>query len=432
MSSTNAASSSPRPVEAMAKSAQAGARAPREKPEGADIFSSMLNLLASTQVPPEAAGPPPTTAGDNAPDGSTSQEDNENPLTALMSLRLPDAADSLLGKKAGAPMAVGELGLPGAAWSAERAATGRQSGSIDITGMTPVESTPLELAPNSQAALPANALRRGAAPAFLARTAVASTSAGATPPWRHGSPATTETRALQQAANQASQVSLVRSTVALNDRFGIAPSVSLAPTERREVPTEAFNLSTSVVAGNRSSDTAPALTGAAAGDASAMGSDSASSDANHFDQAEAQADNPFAEASANEEPPLTHWGTQHLRHASLRVGGEAGEKAIDIQLSMKGQEVQVEFATDSAEARASLRESAGNALGDLLAKSGIQLGSVSVGAQSQQGFRGDEKSAGKNSVKGLTQTAPLPEAGPSRPAQAAPRADGSQPLDVFV
>ena len=115
-------------------------------------------------------------------------------------------------------------------------------------------------------------------------------------------------------------------------------------------------------AASRSADGTAALPGASAGDG-ATGSDGNGSDASAFDQTDGQADNPFADASAAEEPTVTHWGTQHLRHASLRVDGEAGEQAIDIQLSMKGQEVQVAFKTDSAEARASLRENAGRIAG---------------------------------------------------------------------
>ena len=59
------------------------------------------------------------------------------------------------------------------------------------------------------------------------------------------------------------------------------------------------------------------------------------------------------------------WGAQHLRHASVRLG-EPGEQAIDIQLSMAGQEVRVEFRTDDAQTRASLAQDGGAALGELL------------------------------------------------------------------
>ena len=125
---------------------------------------------------------------------------------------------------------------------------------------------------------------------------------------------------------------------------------------------------------------------------------------------------------------MSHWGTQHLRHASLRVG-ESGTDAIDIQLSMKGQEVQVAFQSDNAEARASLRESASDALAELLQRSGIQLGNVSVGSQGQPhggSHASHAPTVRRGEVVGLEGT----PSEMTKPIQ--PRADGSRPLDLFV
>lgn len=435
MSTTTATSTAPKPVETGAKPAQAGARAHDRKPEGGDIFASLLSLLANTQVLPEAATAPSAALSDGTTSDKDAPDGTENPLAALMSWGLPVAADAALGKKTGDQGADNNIGLPGAAWSADRAAantnintiTTAADGKIDISDMTPVEPSPLEIAPKGTVALPANAVRPGTPFVPTARAADAATSSVAGTHWRHASLASTETQAIQQAANQTLPM---RSTVALNERFGVAPGVPLATTDLREAAVEGFSLTTSAGASSRAPEAAAALPGAASGEG-AMGSDSTGSDASAFDQADGQADNPFAEANASEEPTVTHWGTQHLRHASLRVGGEAGEQAIDIQLSMKGQEVQVEFKTDSAEARASLREHAGESLADLLGRSGIQLGGVSVGAHGQQGSRGDDASARQNGVRGVAQTNSAASA-PARPAQAAPRADGSQPLDVFA
>ena len=435
MSSTTATANAPKPVEASAKPAQAGARAQDRKAEGGDIFANLLSLLASTQVLPEAVTtgtPPGAPLADNPTSDQDAPEASDNPLTALMGWGLPGTPNAAPGTTGGTASADNNIGLPGAAWSAQRAATAantdptaKTEGQFDISGMTPVEPTPLEAAPKGAVALPANAVRPGSTYVPTARALDATTSSTASPPWRHASLASTETLALQQAANP----SHVRSTVALNERFGVAPGVPLAATEVRETGAEAFNLPGSGAA-SRTADATSALPGVQAGD-SATGSDNTGSDARAFDQTEGQADNPFADANAAEEPTVTHWGTQHLRHASLRVGGEAGEQAIDIQLSMQGQEVQVEFKTDSAEVRASLREHAGESLGDLLGKSGIQLGGVSVGAHGQQGARGDGASARQNGVRGVDQTSQTPAA-PSRAAHASPRADGSQPLDVFA
>ncbi|MES2841606.1 MAG: flagellar hook-length control protein FliK [Pseudomonadota bacterium] len=425
--STTVTSTAPKPVEANAKPAQAGARAQDRKPESGDIFSSLLSLLTNTQVLPDAAMASSAALGDNATRDKEAQEGPENPLTALMTWGLPVAADGASGTKAGVQGADGNTGRPGAARSTGGADALSAEGKIDITDMTPVEPTPVDIAPKGSVALPANAARPGAPFAPTARAADATHSSAAGTQWRHASMASTETQAIQQAAHPASQV---RSTVALNERFGVAPGVPLTTTELREATTEGFGLPTSGGAGSRAPDAATALPGAASGDG-ATGSDSTGSDTSAFDQTDGQADNRFAEANAGEEPTVTHWGTQHLRHASLRVGGEGGEQAIDIQLSMKGQEVQVEFKTDSAEARASLREHAGESLSDLLGKSGIQLGGVSVGAHGQPGALGEDASGRQNGVRGVAQTSTAAST-PARAAQAAPRADGSQPLDVFA
>ena len=126
---------------------------------------------------------------------------------------------------------------------------------------------------------------------------------------------------------------------------------------------------------------------------------------------------------------MSHWGTQHLRHASLRVG-EGGADAIDIQLSVKGQEVQVAFQTDNAEARATLRESAGESLADLLQRSGIQLGSVSVGSQGQAHSDGSGARPTVRNIKSVGRGGPAAET--AVPAARQPRTDGSRPLDVFA
>ncbi|MFN7121847.1 MAG: flagellar hook-length control protein FliK [Hydrogenophaga sp.] len=424
MSSTTATTTAPKPVESTTKPAQTGARAPKEKKDGEDMFASLLSLLASTQVLPEAATL--GTAATQEPAGDTPTPDGTgNPFAALLGWGLPGSGKDATGR----PTHGEGAGLPAAAGAADRATRTAGDGKIDISDMTPVEPTPLETTPKGQVALPANAVRPGA-PYVPTRAAEGVSTSNATTtaaPWRQTSMASTETVAIQQAANHGATV---RSTVALNERFGLTPGVPLTTSEVRDAATEGFNPATPVGAGNRAADAAPALSGATAGDAP-MGSDHTGSDANAFDQADGKTDNPFADANAAEEPTVTHWGTQHLRHASLRVDGEGGEQAIDIQLSMKGQEVQVEFKTDSAEARASLRENAGESLADLLNKSGIQLGGVSVGSQGQPGSRSEGASNRPNGVRApaSAQEAALPATTASRPAM---RSDGSQPLDVFA
>lgn len=132
------------------------------------------------------------------------------------------------------------------------------------------------------------------------------------------------------------------------------------------------------------------------------------------------------------------WSAQQLRQASLRVN--AGEdSSIDIQLSLKGQEVQVSFRSDDAQTRASLAQD--SALLDAqLQRSGMTLGGVSVGAQTSDG-----QAPGQGSGQPSPQATPGADlrsarrgeaaarvATPLATPQPAPRADGSRPLDLFV
>lgn len=97
------------------------------------------------------------------------------------------------------------------------------------------------------------------------------------------------------------------------------------------------------------------------------------------DEARGPEDLPAADAEAVE---VQHWGTPTLRQASVRVGDDPGQ-SIDIQLALQGDELRLDIRTDDSAAREALREQAQTALGDRLAQGGLQLGSVSVGAQSQ-------------------------------------------------
>ena len=113
--------------------------------------------------------------------------------------------------------------------------------------------------------------------------------------------------------------------------------------------------------------------------------------------------------------------------------GQGGEDAIDIQLSVKGQEVQVDFRTDNADAQASLKNSADESLAEMLQRSGIQLAGVSVGAQGQgadrNGTPGESGAARADRTPNRLVGAPAATEAP----RAAPlRADGSRPLDLFV
>lgn len=427
MTTTHASTTAPKPVESTNKPAQANARANADKPAEADLFASLLSLVSDTHQAPAATTPLDAETEHDAP----ADDKTEDPLAALLAWAMPAASAPTAatptdtGSNATDTKTTAATAAPTAALGIDKALA--ETG-VNIDGMTRVD----EAAPAPTVA----ALARAAAasrPAFsplntsgtLApqRAGDATASHGGAPAmvWQRG--AVSGTEALQQ--QHIDQHVQVRSTVALNERFGFSGAAELGAPPLREF------------GGTATSPGSPAALGAGL-DASqtvngAAGADSAGGDSardGQTDQAtgDAQA---FADASAEAEgPTVSHWGTQHMRHASLRVGGE-GTDAIDIQLSVKGQEVQVAFQTDSAEARASLRENAGQSLGDLLQRSGIQLGGVSVGGQGQaQGDGSHNPRAGGLSTEALGRTHAAAEPA-SRPAPQ-PRSDGSRPLDVFA
>ena len=145
------------------------------------------------------------------------------------------------------------------------------------------------------------------------------------------------------------------------------------------------------------------------------------------------------EAAPEPEPAqLSHWSTQHLRHAHLRLG-EGALDSVDIRLSMQGQDLSVDFRTDNADIRQSLAQQANQSLASLLERSGIALADVSVGAQQQQRQpqgQGSESQRGAGPAQLGRGAAGRVEADPSvamRTLTAQPlRADGSRPLDLFV
>ena len=149
---------------------------------------------------------------------------------------------------------------------------------------------------------------------------------------------------------------------------------------------------------------------------------------------------PQGEAALDPEPAqISHWSTQQLRHAHLRLG-EGALDSVDIRLSMQGQELSVDFRTDNADIRQSLAQQANQSLAVLLERSGIELADVSVGAQQPQrqstGQHGEPQRDRTVDQVGRSRAAARAEANASMPPHALPaqalRADGSRPLDLFV
>lgn len=418
---------------------------------GTDLFAAMLSLLsASTDIPPDAS-----LTTDAAPGEAG------NPLLAATDAPTEDPLAGLLGWP-GAPlptMSPGTGSLPSntsapAAAPASTAlpppgtppvaaeALGANKPGVDLQGMQRLEQP---AAPDEQtlAALAGadKTPSSGATPHAVTSETISAPPATRPTAWRSTVTSATTTSVQQQHAIQSQSQNLnhslserlqvrldasapmaLRSTVTLDERFNQA-TVGDGPT-----------LSSGLVAHGQGN---PSGAGSFAGEQPGGGGDAGHDHPASLstDTEELAESNGFDEALTDQEADesLGAWSSPTLRQASLRVG-DGGEEAIDIQLSMSGQELNVAFRTDSAETRAQLRENAGESLSDLLQRSGIQLGDVSVGAQGQQHGRGEpgeprpQPVGNARSGSGTTATnAPAPAAVPPRP-----RSDGSQPLDMFV
>ena len=237
----------------------------------------------------------------------------------------------------------------------------------------------------------------------------------------------------------ASALATSRPTVALDERFAGTAAPTWSAVARREAatdddlrPAEPGGLRNASGAGHGDSASGIAATtgGSATGDGS-LGSDGGQSGPKAGDEARLD-DSGQPLPGTPDETEVTHWGAGHVRHASLRVGGD-GQDAIDIQLRMDGQEVQVGFATDDAQARELLREQAPQVLGELLERSGVALGGVSVGAQGQPGQNtGSGLPSRPDTSHRVGRADRADEAATPVAAPVRPRADGSRPLDVFA
>ncbi|MFZ2826269.1 flagellar hook-length control protein FliK, partial [Hydrogenophaga sp.] len=362
---------------------------------GADLFAAMLSLLSAT---PDI--PPDTVTDDTALQALPATEPPSDPLLGWPGVPLPAMAP---GTGPGTPGAAAStvptaalngtaLTPAGTAPAAAADASGSAKPGVDLQGMQRLEQP---AAPDEQTLA---ALARGDGEARPTPQPAAPLEPGTTPPasrptaWRSTVTGATTTSVQQQHASQHLGHSLserlqvrleagapvaLRSTVTLDERFSTA---STGDSPALSAGLVAHGQGSAPGAGGFAGEQ-PGAGGEAGQDHQAgwSGDSDTTTDDHRFDEA-------LTDQDADE--ALGAWSAPTLRQASLRVG-DGGEEAIDIQLSMSGQELNVAFRTDNAEARAELRENAGESLADLLQRSGIQLGDVSVGAQGQQAGRGD-------------------------------------------
>lgn len=406
--------------------ASAHARAGTPPGAPADLFASLLALVADAPALPDTAATAKASADTALSDAGTGTDADEDatadPLAALLAWVQPLPGTPAT---AGTPAAGGtERAAPADTLSALAAETRRLDSATERAGA-------IEL----PAAASPNATPRAAAPAWLAQaTRAMQTTTDKAPGsgndlslrWQRGA-----------SPEQAAPVALaMRSTVTLGER-SLAPGAAVAGALAAQRDDNDDRLpGASAGPGVRGSP--DSLTGPAAGVGTDGGTgDSAAADSGHrggaSDHADAPAD-PLAQgASADDAVEVNHWGHGHLRNASLRVG-EAGEQAIDIQLAVRGDEVQVAFRTDDAQARDLLREQAGASLADLLQASGMQLGGVSVGAHGGQGGPGSGPAQGQAAQPSTTAGGRRAAAGaePVAAPAARTRADGGPALDLFI
>jgi flagellar hook-length control protein FliK len=443
MSSTPPATSASNPAHTATARAQGHAVRPGAAQGGSDLFSSLLALLSATHDAPTLGATDGENSGEAPGKGLALGADaaDHNPLAGLLgwpgatplagSEGMPALA-STARPQATSSGSLGQAELPG---SKPEAATlaGRAPVQADTTAQGPtLQGMTLLEAPVAPDASTLAALGRAATDETLVKPKAFGSEAAARPaawrstvgtathvaaqPLQHGQTAVSDR---MHSAHQA-LVAQTRSTVALDERFAL--------TQTSEVPLAAPGATASTGAG---SATGGQPQGGGAGSPGAA-PDNHSPDAVAERNEQPGSDAAFA-ANVPEAGEVVEasWGTPTLRHASLRVG-EAGEDAIEIQLALSGQELNVEFRTDNSEARASLAQDASKSLADLLERSGIQLGNVSVGAQSQpQGEPGRSPQSAPNHPRG--RAAASNDAAPATaPVEQRPRSDGSRPLDLFV
>ena len=444
---------------------------------GTDIFASLLALLGDTRQGGAMAADP--LAHDSSLTGATqgdADEDLNNPLSNLLNWAYPSGLGDLSGQAEAPGRTRANPGATGTAHTmpspnALGVGSGqRPTAGIDLSGLglTPVS-------PDEQNGTQAIALLARGMPVAPTATPAGSTADGGHIQTAANLMASSQTQAANHAQASARATLLAGQTAAdtplsaaLNKGRKSGYSVTAALQARDAASHDMARLQphalpatprSTVALDSRLANTAwrttnpetPSLAPAGAGaselrratgeqpaprdqlaplalEATQVGS--TTSESSLRTEGEARADHLSGHPEAELETP-GHLGAHQLRHATLRVG-EGSTEAIDVQLSISGQEVRVDFHTDSVEARQSIQQSAEPALSELLERSGMQLGGVSVGGQglTSGSGQGSDADAQRRNPKREARVAESTE--PAAALTSRPRADGSRPLDVFA
>ncbi|MDQ7743605.1 flagellar hook-length control protein FliK [Hydrogenophaga pseudoflava] len=448
-SSHTASSGSTQAAQATGRSGAQGARKPGGPESAADQFAQLLSLLSASSDPlPQTDGLPADLLQDTPAETPTA-DSGEAQLEAMMAwAALPTSGAPATGLPAAAAGGAdpASRGLPGATTdtgSAPAAATGEapadslqglqvldQPEALDEQTLAQLQAGTAAEPSSTNTGTPAAVNGAPAAPArpaaWRSTTQMAGTSA--LQQWHHTQAQAQSTPGAERSAVRidAGPALSLRSTIALDQRFAQASSDEAS----LDTPLAAAPLQGALPSALGADQPGHAGTG---GDAGAEGGDASDTrDGLRSEGRDETYEDALAEADAQAEERLDSFASPHLRQASLRIG-EDSDNAIDVRLSLTGQELDLSFRTDSAEARAELRQGAEGALADLLQRGGIQLGDVSVSDQrGQQGQQGPATPPARPGMPSGRAEAAAAPAGSAMPAPPRPRSDGSRPLDLFV
>lgn len=459
MSSTAPTGSTTTGTSATAQAAQTGSRGAGRAAPGNDLFAQLMLLLGSGSDAPAALLPeaspatPVTTTPPAAAEALSDSPATDNPLAALLAWssvvqpQTPAAAGRSTAAEADAMTTTTAASLPTATadgntvlpspGKAETAADGAVAVPAGLQRLAQPETLDADTLaamgrlPSPGTPAPANTSPPGAS---LHGVSPRNAPHGVPGVGLSGAPGL-RMQVLRASEGLAPPVLMARSTVQLDERFAQQARLqALNPTEPPAEVSAAAGEEPGSVGSDRARLPGHAVASTAAetgGPVEAGATDSEGRDPSHPDGEAAASDS--AAARQAEDDTAVAWNAQQLRQASLRLG-EAGEQALDIQLNLQGQELQVNFRTDDEQTRAQLAQDAAT-LGEWLQRSGIELGSVSVGAQgdaSGQQAHGQGTNRGQQASRSEATRSTDGGAEPAPPPVQRPRTDGNRPLDLFV
>ena len=147
---------------------------------------------------------------------------------------------------------------------------------------------------------------------------------------------------------------------------------------------------------------------------------------NRMDPSPVMADPSIPSLETTVADKVSYWVTQGIQNAQLKLDG-FGDKPVEVNISLKGDEAQISFRTDQPEVRQIL-EGAVAHLKELLSSEGLVLSGVSVGTSGQNGAGAQEQGnqPGANKTTFITVD--------SAPRENLPRVNQSagRALDLYV